>query len=119
MTDFHQEGLITTLHGLYETLDREAYLEHLEQKLEDHARHIKIALLLPSLYSEIQNPQVLDRIIDEIGKVRYLHNVVVALGGAPEEGQFLKAREYFRRLRTDDRDVKVVWVEGPRMTEIF
>jgi glucosyl-3-phosphoglycerate synthase len=119
MTDFHQEGLITTLHGLYETLDREAYLEHLEQKLEAHARHVKIALLLPSLYSEIQNPQALDRIIDEIGKVRYLHNVVVALGGAPEEAQFQKAKEYFRRLRADDRDVKVVWVEGPRMGEIF
>jgi len=57
-------------------------------------------------HSEIQNPAVLDRIIGEIQKVRYLHSVVVALGGAPEEVQFKEAREYFGRLRTPDRDVK-------------
>jgi len=29
--------------------------------------------------------EVLDRVIDEIQKVKYLHNVVIALGGASEE----------------------------------
>jgi glucosyl-3-phosphoglycerate synthase len=70
-------------------------------------------------HSEIQNPAVLDRIIGEIQKVRYLHSVVVALGGAPEEVQFKEAREYFGRLRTPDGDVKVVWVGGPRIQNIF
>ncbi|MFH1625158.1 MAG: hypothetical protein ABID54_08375 [Pseudomonadota bacterium] len=54
MSDFHQEGIITTLHGLYEIFDREEYLTSLEQKLEEYSRHLKISLLLPSLYSEIQ-----------------------------------------------------------------
>ena len=85
MTDFHQEGIITTLHALYESFDREEYLSNLEKKLEEYARHLRISLLLPSLYSEIQNSRVMDRIMDEISKVRYLHNIVVALGGAPEE----------------------------------
>ena len=49
MADFHQEGIITTLHALYEAFDREEYLENLEQKLEEYSRHLKISLLLPSL----------------------------------------------------------------------
>ena len=119
MTDFHQEGLITTLHSLYEAFEGQDYLKELEAKLEDHAQHTKISLLLPSLYSELQNPEVIDRITNEIGKVRYLRSVVVALGGAPEESQFREAREYFGRLRTKDRDLKVVWVDGPRIQQIL
>ena len=31
MADFHQEGLITTLHALYEAFDSEEYLVNLEK----------------------------------------------------------------------------------------
>ena len=117
MADFHQGGIITTLHPLYEAMDRGEYLAHLESKLEEYSRHMRISLLLPSLYTEIQNPAVLDRIIEEIQKVHYLHNVVVALGGAPKKAQFKEAEEYFGRLRAPHRDVKVVWVEGPRIQQ--
>jgi len=119
MGDFHQEGIITTLHGLYDAFDRTSYLRNLEKKLEEYSRHLKISLLLPSLYSEIENPPVLNRIIDEIRQVRYLHNVVVALGGAPDKSQFQKAKEFFGRLRTSARDVKIIWVDGPRIQQIF
>lgn len=119
MADFHQEGIVTTLHSLYEAFDRGAYLEILEQKLEEYSRHLRISLLLPSLYSEIKNPEVLNPILDDIGNVRYLHNVVVALGGASKKAQFKEAREFFGKLETDDRDLKVVWVEGPRIQRIF
>jgi glucosyl-3-phosphoglycerate synthase len=102
MADFHQEGIITTLHALYEAFDREEYLENLEQKLEEYSRHLRISLLLPSLYTEILNPEVLDRILVEIQKVKYLHSIVVALGGAPEEAQFKEAKEYFGRLRSPE-----------------
>jgi glucosyl-3-phosphoglycerate synthase len=119
MADFHQEGIITTLHNLYWTFGREEYLKNLESKLEEYSTHLKMSLLLPSLYAEIQNPPVLDRILDEIQKARYLHSVVVALGGAPEESQFREAKDYFGRIRTPDRDVKVIWVEGPRIQNVF
>ena len=33
MADFHQEGLITNLHPLYESFDRDEYLVNLEKKL--------------------------------------------------------------------------------------
>ncbi len=119
MPDFHQEGIITTLHALYESFDREAYLKNLESKLEEYSRHLSICLLLPCLYSELQNPPVLNRIVDEIQKVRYLRRIVVALGGAKKGAQFKEAKEFFGKLKTPERDVKVVWVEGPRIQAIF
>lgn len=118
MADFHQEGIFTTLHALYESFDRDEYLETLEGKLEEYSTHSKISLLLPCLYSELQSPEVLDPIIADIGRVRYLHSVVVALGGADHE-QFALARDYFSRLRTADREVKVVWVDGPGVGEVM
>ncbi len=119
MTDFHQEGLVTTLHALYQAVGEEHYLENLERKLKEHSRHQRIGLLLPCLYSEIENTEVLGRILECIGQVRYLHGVVIALGGTSDEAEFRRAKEYFDRLRTPDRDVKIVWVEGPRIQDTF
>ena len=45
--------------------------------------------------------------------------VIVALGGAKDATQFQEAKEYFERLRTPERDVKIVWVDGPRIQELF
>ncbi len=119
MADFHQERMITTLHALYEAFDREAYLTELERRLQERSRHRGISLLLPSLFAELENPDVLDRILDGIHQARYLRRVVVALGGAPEEHQFQQAKEYFGRLQIPGRDVKVVWVDGPRIQELL
>ena len=118
MADFHQEGVITTLHSLYESFEREIYLENLERKLEEYSTHSHICLLLPCLYAELQNPEVLDRIINDIGKVKYLHSVVVALGGADYD-QFVEARAYFARLGSSDRELKVVWIDGPGVNEVL
>jgi glucosyl-3-phosphoglycerate synthase len=115
MADFHQNPLITTLHALYEAFDGDTYLVNLERRLERHAQHENISLLLPSLHSEMRNAGVLDRIIERIAEVRYLSNIVVALGGAPDPEQFQEAKEYFGRLENDKRDVKVVWIDGPRI----
>ncbi len=119
MADFHQEPQTTTLHALYEAFDRDNYLANLERKLEDHARHEHISLLLPSLYSEMANAGVLDRIIDRICEVRYLSSVTVALGGAAEEPQFREAQEYFGRLAAPQREVRVIWVDGPRVQDLL
>lgn len=119
MTDFHQEPLITTLHALYEAFDKDSYLSNLERRLEEHAQHERISLLLPSLYSEIRDDGPLNHILDQIKETRYLLNIVVALGGTAEEADFLHAKEYFGQLRTRDRDVKVIWVEGPRIQQIL
>lgn len=118
MANFHQTGLITTLHSLHEAFDRDDYLDELEQKLVDYSKHQNICLLLPCLYSELQNPQVLDPIINDISNVEYLHSVVVALGGANYD-QFQEARKYFGKLQTGNRDLKLVWVDGPGSQEVL
>lgn len=119
MADFHQEPLITTLHSLYDAFDRDPYLDELEHRLEQHARHQNISLLLPSLHSEMGNAGVLDRILEQIEEVRYLTNIVVALGGASEEQHFHEAKEYFGRLETEHREVRIVWIEGPHIQRLL
>ena len=119
MADFHQDKIITTLHALYEAVDRESYLVNLERRLEEHAKHWNICLLLPCLFSELQNPDVLDRIVEGIQQVRYLHRIVVALGGAPDEAQYQEAKNYFGQLREEGRDVKVIWIDSPRIQSIL
>ena len=119
MADFHQEPLITTLHALYEGFNKDSYLASLERRLESHAQHERISLLLPSLYSEIRDDGPLNHILAEIQQTRYLHNIVVALGGTAEEADFLHAKEYFGQLRTAERDLKVIWVQGPRIEQVL
>ncbi|NVM23010.1 MAG: glycosyl transferase [Desulfobacterales bacterium] len=119
MSEFHQEGFITTIHGFYDLFDPEEHLMRLEKKLEEFSRHMCLSLLLPSLYDEIHVPKVLDNIIEQINRVNYLCSVVVALGGAKEESRFREAKEYFGRLKKEGRDVKIVWVDGPRIQTIF
>ncbi|MBW2020277.1 MAG: glycosyl transferase [Deltaproteobacteria bacterium] len=119
MGEFHQEGSITTIHGFYDLFDLEEHLVRLEKKLEAFSKHMCISLLLPSLYDEVHVPGVLDNIVEQINQVNYLCSIVVALGGAKEEKQFKEAKEYFYNLKKEGRDVKVVWVEGPRIQTIF
>jgi glucosyl-3-phosphoglycerate synthase len=119
MSEFHQEGNITTIHGFYDIFDRETYTNQLENKLMEYSKHLDIGLLLPSLYGEIHVPGVLDNIIDQINQVDYLRTIVVALGGARKKKEFIEARDYFYRLKKGNRDVKVVWVEGSRVQKIF
>ncbi|UCG80754.1 MAG: hypothetical protein JSV60_00275 [Desulfobacterales bacterium] len=119
MSEFHQEGYITTIHGFYDLFDPEEHLARLEKKLEEFSKHMCISLLLPSLYDEIRAPQALENIIDQINRVNYLCSVVVALGGAKEEKEFREAKAYFGSLKKENRNVKVVWVEGPRVRQIF
>jgi glucosyl-3-phosphoglycerate synthase len=119
VSEFHQEGSITTIHGFYDLFDPEEHLIRLEKKIEKFSKHMCIGLLLPSLYEEIHVPAVLDNIIDQINQVNYLCSIVVALGGAKTEKDFREAKDYFFRLRKNSLDVKVVWVEGPRVQAIF
>jgi glucosyl-3-phosphoglycerate synthase len=119
MTDFHQEGDITTFHDLYRVFDTDEYLINLEERLEKYARKTRISLLLPCHYRELENRTVLDTIVEKIKKVKYLKNVVIAFNGKEEEETFSEAREYFSTLRTSKRRVQIVWVNGPRVQEVL
>ena len=91
MSDFYQPGVITTLHRL-----KKLNLERMETELEFYSKHNPIALVLPSLYSELKK-KALKKIVSEIQKVKYINQVIVTLGRANEK-QFEHAREFFSTL---------------------
>lgn len=110
MSDFYQNGAITTLQSL-----RERPIEELEAELKTICgRKRKTVLLLPALYSEFET-QSMPRIIQELTKVGYLYRVVLSLDRA-DLRQFERARNLMSVLPTD---VKIVWQDGPRVKKLF
>ena len=105
MSDFHQNGIITTLHNL-----TERPLEEIERELCAFSRTRPMALVLPCLYSELATP-ALATIVDELSKVQYLSEIVIGLDRATKQ-EFNHAREYFSRL---NQPHKILWNEGPRL----
>ncbi|MEJ2314576.1 MAG: glycosyl transferase [Nitrospirota bacterium] len=109
MSDFYQTGVVATFHRL-----GKVKIEKLESELSWYAQSRPIALILPSLYSELQG-DALKKIIVELKKVKYIEQIVVTLGGATED-EFKHAREFFSVL---PQKTKIVWNSGPRMSEIY
>ena len=109
MSDFHQQHLFTTLHRL----DR-LPLEEFEAGLERAAARRRMALLLPSLASEMDGA-ALPQIIEELKDVNYLHRIVVALDRA-DENDYRRALEFFSGL---PQETTIVWLDGPRASSIF
>ena len=70
MGDFHQQGIITSLHQLHTRS-----LEDLEAELYELSREQPMALVLPCLYSELEGP-ALSGILDELNEVNYLDQIV-------------------------------------------
>jgi glycosidase len=108
MGDFHQHGILTTLHQL-----NHRSLEDLESELVQIAKKKPMALVLPSLFSELEGP-ALSKIIDEIAKVPYLDQVIIGLDRADEQ-QYRYALDFFSRL---PQGPKVLWNDGPRLRKI-
>lgn len=119
MSSFFQDGIITNIHALHDLHGPQDYLNLMESKLREYAQSCGISLILPCLFAEIKKDEALDRIVAEIQKVNYLNKVVVALGDVAGEKQFMEAREFFARFHSRNREVKVVWVDGPRIQNIF
>ncbi|HEV8479367.1 MAG TPA: glycosyl transferase [Candidatus Eisenbacteria bacterium] len=109
MSDFYQNGVIATLHKLGRQ-DPEA----LERRLTLHAQSVAGALVLPCLYSEIEGP-AMGNIVEQLSHVRYLEEIVVALGTA-DRRQFENARRFFAPL---GERCRILWIEGPRVTEFI
>jgi len=105
MGDFYQNGIITTLHNL-----SHRSLEELERKLTEFAERRPMALILPSLYSELEGA-ALPGIIDQLVQVPYLCEIVIGLDRA-NEAQFRDALRFFGRLPQHHR---VLWQDGPRL----
>jgi glucosyl-3-phosphoglycerate synthase len=109
MGDFFQPGVITTLHRL-----KKGNIERMEVELEFYSRHSPIALVLPSLYSELRE-KALKTIVAEIQKVKYVNQVIVTLGRANEK-EFTQAREFFSVL---PQQTTVIWNDGERVRSLY
>ena len=109
MSDFYQTGVIATFHRLGR-LD----LEKIESELTWYSQAMPIALVLPSLYSELEG-DALKGIIRELKEVKYIKEIIVTLGPATPE-EFKKARNFFSAL---PQKTTLIWNAGPRLTEIY
>jgi len=108
MADFHQNGIITTLHNL-----GNQSLEEMEAELTQFSSQRPMGLILPSLYSELET-EALPKIVAELSQVPYLSQVVVGLDRA-DEAQYKHALDFFGNLGQPHR---VLWNDGPRLRAI-
>lgn len=108
MADFHQNGIITTLHNL---TDR--HLADLESDLMEFSKQRPMGLLLPSLFSELEG-EALPNIVQHLKAVPYLSEIVIGLDRASEE-QYRHALKFFSVLPQHHR---VLWNDGPRLKAI-
>ena len=109
MSDFFQSGVITTLHQL-----GKPSLERLESELCAFAKIRPVALVLPALYSEFEGP-AMPGIIQELAKVKYLNEIVLALDKGTE-ANFQQAREFMSPISTE---VRIIHNDGKRIKEIY
>ncbi len=108
MADFHQNGIITTLHNL-----TQRHLADLEQDLLGFSQQRPMGLLLPSLYSELEGAALPD-IVQQLKTVPYLSEIVIGLDRA-DASQYGKALHFFGALPQHHR---VLWQDGPRLRAI-
>ncbi|MEE8449958.1 MAG: glycosyl transferase [Thermodesulfobacteriota bacterium] len=109
MGDFYQTGVVATLHRL-----GSPKLEKLEQELKDYSVNRPIALVLPSLYSELEG-EALKGIIRELRQVRYLSKIMITMAQTNKE-EFKKAREFFAVL---PQETEIIWNDGPNIQELY
>lgn len=109
MADFHQTGVVATFHIL-----GKPNLEKLEAELSWYSQERPIALVLPSLYSELEG-DALKGIIRELKEVKYIREVVVTLGPCTKE-EFAYARKFFSVL---PQKTRLLWNNGRRLTKIY
>jgi glucosyl-3-phosphoglycerate synthase len=109
VSDFHQTGVVSTLHRF-----PASRLEPLETELESIAATRPITLVLPTLCSEFHRP-ALERIVAELGNVRYLHQIVVSLSDG-DRAAYEHARRFFSVL---PHRVRIIWNAGAEVARLY
>jgi glucosyl-3-phosphoglycerate synthase len=85
----------------------------MEAELKTFSVERPMALILPSLYSELEGP-ALDNIVNELCHATYISEIIVGLDQA-DERQFEHAKQFFSRL---PQNVHILWNDGPWLREI-
>jgi len=105
MADFFQNGEITTLHKL-----SNRSIESMEQELSTFANDYPMALILPSLFSELEG-NALPNIVKELKQASYIRDIIVGLDCANKD-QFEHAKQFFSEL---PQQVHILWNDGERL----
>jgi len=110
MADFHQTGVITTLHRLGR-MD----LARVEEALLSYSDAHPIALVLPCLFSELRGPAV-KGIVEALQRVPYLSQVVLSLSGPADADQYSEMKKFVGGIRClDGTPPTVIWNSGRRV----
>lgn len=108
MSDFFQNGRVTTLHNMSTRSN-----EDIEKDLCSFSSNQPMGLILPSLYSELERP-ALSLILDELQQADYLNQIVIGIDQA-DRNQFKHALEFFSRL---PQPHNLLWNDGPNLMAI-
>ncbi len=108
MSDFFQNGVITTFHRL-----GEVDVKRLEGELKEFSRRRPMALILPSLYREFASG-ALANIMNILRRTNYFNQMVLCLDRANAE-QFKEVKKYFSHIRK----FCIIWNDGPRMKKLY
>ena len=110
MADFFQHGLIATIHDLG-TIQR----DRLERMLERFVVNCPVGLVLPVTSGDMR-AEPFTRIMEELSHVRYVQDIVVVLGMAPNVEDY---REAVGRVRVLADRARVLWTDGPRVESLY
>ena len=108
MADFHQNGVISTLHNL-----SNRSLDEIELELREYSKDAPIELILPSLYSELEGA-ALKNIVSCLSSVKYLNHIIIGLDKA-DKSEFIKAKKFFSNL---NQPHSVIWNDSPKMKKL-
>ena len=108
MSDFSQNGIISTLHDF-----GTKSLEQIEKELLGFSKERKMELILPCLYSELKG-DALPNIVKEISKTNYIHHIIIGLDKASET-EARKAWTFFEKLETP---FTILWNDGPNLKKL-
>ena len=110
MADFHQNGVITTLHDLGENGSGDV-----ERLLREHCAVNPIALILPVTADDMRAP-AFRTICATLAEVDYLAEIVVTLGRTEGAADY---RETVRSIAPLGGKARVLWVDGPRVQGLY
>ena len=108
MSDFSQNGIISTLHDF-----GTKSVNEIEKELKKFSKERKMELILPSLYSELES-DALPKIVSEISKTNYLNHIIIGLDKA-NKTQAKRAWKFFKKLNTP---FTILWNDGPRLKKL-
>lgn len=110
MSDFFQNGQITTLHDL-----RVGDRAELERKLIAATRQNKVGLVLPVTAGDMRAPPF-PNIINQLQDAAYIDTIIVTFGVAPSEEDYREAATIVGQL---GEKAALLWTDGPRIQRLY